>query len=67
MFWDKGDQELYAADEKGYIYVINVYQEDKVVQKDICKVGLSSKQKQKDDKGEARIKINHIEIIDDKL
>lgn len=34
--WDYQEQELYAADEKGYIYIINVYQEDKYNQMDVC-------------------------------
>ena len=68
MFWDKGAQELYASDEKGYIYIINVYQEDKIVTKDLCRAGLSEKKKMKDlDKNEGRIRINKIEIIDDRL
>lgn len=25
IFWDFVEQELYAADEKGYVYIINVY------------------------------------------
>jgi len=33
--WDKEEGELYAADEKGFIYIINVYQEDKVITKEI--------------------------------
>jgi WD40 repeat protein len=33
IFWDYQEQELYAADEKGYVYIINVYQEDKIVTK----------------------------------
>ena len=28
---------MYAADEKGYIYVINVYQEDKLFSKQLVK------------------------------
>lgn len=27
---------MYAADEKGYVYIINVYQEDKIVIKRPC-------------------------------
>lgn len=36
IFWDTLEQELYAADEKGYVYIINVYQEDKIVIKRPC-------------------------------
>ena len=37
LCWDYQEQELYAADEKGYIYVINVYQEDKLFSKQLVK------------------------------
>ena len=37
MCWDYQEQELYAADEKGFIYVINVYQEDKLFSKQLVK------------------------------
>lgn len=33
LAWHPKECLLYAADEKGYIYVINVYQEDKFIQK----------------------------------
>lgn len=35
IFWEPESQELYAADEKGYVYIINVYQEDKIIQKKV--------------------------------
>jgi len=25
IYWDNLEQELYAADEKGFVYIINVY------------------------------------------
>ena len=37
LCWDYQEQELYAADEKGYIFVINVYQEDKLFSKQLVK------------------------------
>lgn len=37
LCWDYNDHELYAADEKGYVYVINVYQEDKLFSKQLVK------------------------------
>jgi len=37
LCWDFQDQELYAADDKGYVYVINVYQEDKLFSKQLVK------------------------------
>ena len=36
IYWDTLEQELYAADEKGYVYIINVYQEDKIIIKKHC-------------------------------
>ena len=36
IFWDTLDSLLYAGDEKGYVYIINVYQEDEIVIKRPC-------------------------------
>lgn len=33
LCWDYDEQELYAADEKGHVFVIDVYQEDKFFKK----------------------------------
>lgn len=35
LFWDYVDQQLYAADNRGFLYIINIYQEDKIIIKDL--------------------------------
>jgi len=42
IFWDSLEQELYAADERGFIYIINVYQEDKIIMKRPCEEKIKS-------------------------
>ena len=37
MCWDYQEQELYVADEKGYVFVIDVYQEEKFFSKQLVK------------------------------
>lgn len=65
LFWDPVDQLLYAADSKGFVSIINIYQEDKRIVKDLRerKVVKGEKSKQfaqtKED-----VRINSIEIID---
>ena len=33
MCWDYKDQELYVSDEKGHVFVINVYDEERFLKK----------------------------------
>lgn len=58
LFWDSRGQELYAADNRGFIYIINIYQEDKIIVKD-----LRDKKPKTGEKID--VKINKIEIIED--
>jgi hypothetical protein len=36
LYWDDLDHELYAADERGFVYIINVYAENNIVTKRVC-------------------------------
>ena len=49
---------LYAADNRGFLYIINIYQEDKIITKD-----LRDKKPKTGEKTD--VKINKIEIIED--
>jgi len=35
LFWDSVDQCLFAADNRGFVYIIDIYQEDKITTKDL--------------------------------
>lgn len=58
LFWDSVDQCLFAADNRGFVYIINIYQEDKIITKD-----LREKKRKTGEKIDS--KINYIEIIED--
>jgi hypothetical protein len=58
LFWDSVDQQLFAADNRGFVYIIDIYEEDKVITKD-----LRDKKPKTGEKID--VKINSIQIIED--
>lgn len=53
MVWDSVDKKLYVGDDKGFLYIIDVYDEDQIITKDL--------------RGSAKLpfKITRLEIVGD--
>jgi hypothetical protein len=58
LFWDADDSRLYAADNRGFVYIIDIYDEDKIIVKDL-------REKKRKTGEKVDTKINRIEIISD--